>query len=118
MCAQAAATLDIPTVYDILIHMMPGMDDSAMHQSWCGADTLHAQKGALSSRERRKRKHKEVTNISTLSAILVAMLVAALTGQQMQYLASCAVWCSLLGAIHVAPQVEHVILLLSVGERA
>ena len=80
MCAQAAPTLDIPTVYDILIHMTPGMDDCAMHQSWCGADTSRAQKGVLSSQERRKRKHKEVRDLFTLSVTL--RLIAALNSNK------------------------------------
>ena len=76
MRAQAAPTLDIPTVYDIFIHMTPGMDGCAMHQSWCGADTSRTQKGVLSSQERRKRKYKEVRDLCALSVTLC--LIAAL----------------------------------------
>ena len=77
MCAQAAPNLDIPTVYDILIHVTPHMDDCAMHQSWCGADTSRAQKGVLSSQERRKRKHKEVRYLLlSVALLLIAALVS------------------------------------------
>ena len=113
MCAQAAPTLDIPTVYDILIHMTPYMDDCAMHQSWCGADTSRAQKGVLSSQERRKRKHKEVRDLFTLSGTLAHCCTCI---QQTHLIVSNAVLRCLLGTLHVAHMVHHMIQLLSAGE--
>lgn len=50
-------------MYDILMHIDPELDGDGGRQSWCGADAAQAQKGALSSRERRKRKRKEVREL-------------------------------------------------------
>ena len=50
--------VSISTMYDMLMYIGP--EDGAASQSWCGADAIQAQKGALSSKERRKRKRREV----------------------------------------------------------
>ena len=113
MCKQAPAALNIPTVYDILIHMTPDMDDCAMHQSWCGVDASHAQKGDISSRERRKRKHKEVRVFPLPEVSLFCSLLHNCPSGA--FSVSHAVWRYLLGIVHVVPQVEHVILLMSAG---
>ena len=56
----ASAHCNIPTVTDVLMHTTPDGEGSADRQPWCGGDAAQTQKGALGSRERRKRKRKEV----------------------------------------------------------
>lgn len=55
-----SAVISIATLYDILMHIEPELEEGSLGQSWCGANAAQAQKGALSSKERRKRKRKEV----------------------------------------------------------
>ena len=58
---SAGADCSISAVTDVLMHANPDMEeDGAGSQPWCGGDAAQGQKGALSSRERRKRKRKEV----------------------------------------------------------
>ena len=55
-----SADISIATLYDILMHIEPELEENSLGQSWCGANAAQAQKGALGSKERRKRKRKEV----------------------------------------------------------
>ena len=55
-----SADISIATLYDILMHIESELEEDSLRQSWCGANAAQAQKGALGSKERRKRKRKEV----------------------------------------------------------
>ena len=56
----AGADCSISAVTDVLMHVNPHMEGCPDSQPWCGGNAAEAQKGALSSRDRRKRKRKEV----------------------------------------------------------
>ena len=57
----AGADQSIPTVTDVLMHITPHIEGCADRHPWCGGGAAQSEKGALSSRERRKRKRKEVS---------------------------------------------------------
>ncbi len=57
---SVGADCSISAVTDVLMHTKADTEDGAGSHPWCGGDAAQGQKGALSSRERRKRKRKEV----------------------------------------------------------
>ena len=65
--SSEGSDVSISTMYDMLMYIGP--ENGAASQSWCGADATQAQKGALSSKERRKRKRMEVGQFFTESCL-------------------------------------------------